>query len=107
MCIPDYCALGRRFTISAPITVPCLKEMKNFPLHVQSHGASQFDSGQQSSCCSGLGICRNPRSDYNWTVRDPNQVGEEYRTLEEKLKTLTRGLNKRVSTLQQSFSKGE
>ena len=46
----------------------------------------------------GVGMCRNPRSDYNWTVRDPNQVGEEYRTLEEKLKTLTRGLNKRVST---------
>jgi len=54
----------------------------------------------------GLGICRNPRSDYNWTVRDPNQVGEEYRTLEEKLKTLTRGLNKRVSTSQHSLPKG-
>ncbi len=44
-----------------------------------------------------LSLCRNPRSDYNWTVRDPNQVEEEYRTLEEKLKALTRGLNKRVS----------
>ena len=42
-------------------------------------------------------MCRNPRSDYNWTVRDPNQVEEEYRTLEDKLKALTKGLNKRVS----------
>ena len=41
----------------------------------------------------------NPRSDYNWTVRDPAQVDEEYRGLEEKLKTLTRGLNKRVSRI--------
>ena len=41
---------------------------------------------------------RNPRSDYNWTVRDPGQVENEYRGLEEKLKSLTRGLNKRVST---------
>lgn len=57
----------------------------------------QSDIRQQSSCCWVL-MCRNPRSDYNWTVRDPNQVEEEYRTLEDKLKTLTRGLNKRVST---------
>lgn len=41
----------------------------------------------------------NPRSDYNWTVRDPAHVDEEYRGLEEKLKTLTRGLNKRVSRI--------
>ena len=44
-----------------------------------------------------LTACRNPRSDYNWTVRDPGQVETEYRGLEEKLKSLTRGLNKRVS----------
>ena len=44
-----------------------------------------------------LAACRNPRSDYNWTVRDPGQVENEYRGLEEKLKSLTRGLNKRVS----------
>ena len=49
-------------------------------------------------CRETASLCRNPRSDYNWTVRDPNQVEEEYRTLEDKLKTLTRGLNKRVST---------
>ena len=45
-----------------------------------------------------LAACRNPRSDYNWTVRDPGQVENEYRGLEEKLESLTRGLNKRVST---------
>ena len=44
-----------------------------------------------------------PSSDYDWSARDPDQVQEEYRSLEEKLKTLTRGLNKRVRILP-SFS---